>query len=123
MDWTDLERPLKGNERILTKKGPNKEMYSTQRTRTVQNPDGTYMNVNKLWKTKQGTISDTNHMSDDWISSHARYKEKQTKLYYPRFPDLKTAVENAKTRSRKGGAGSNLPLQTPKPKVKPRGKY
>lgn len=122
MDWTDLERPLKGKEKIVSKKGMTKGQYSTQRTRTVQNPDGTYMNVNTLWKTKQGTISDTGHMSDDWISSHARYIEKKTGLYYPRFKDVQSAVEEASGRSKKGGSNSNRPLSVPKPKSKPKGK-
>lgn len=122
MDWSDLKRPLKGKEKILSKKGMTKGQYSTQRTRTVQNPDGSYMNVNTLWKTKQGSISDTGHMSDDWIASHARYMEKQTGLYYPRFKDVKSAVEAASKRSKKGGASSNTPFRVPKPKRKPKGK-
>ena len=122
MDWTDLKRPLKGSEKITSKKGMSKGQYSTQRTRTVKNPDGTYMNVNTLWKTKQDTISDTAHMSDDWIASHARYMEKKTGLYYPRFKDVKSAVEEASGRSKKGGASSSKPFRVPKPKSKPRTK-
>jgi hypothetical protein len=80
------------------------------------------MNVNTLWKTKQGSISDTGHMSDDWISAHARYMEKKTGLYYPRFKDVNSAITDATTRSKKGGSNSNKPLRVPKPKKKPKGK-
>jgi len=110
MDWSDLERPLRGSEKIVSKKGIRKGSHSTERTRTVQNPDGTYMNVNTLWKTKQGTVSDVGHMSDDWLSSHARNYEKKSGEMYPRFKELDLAVEMAKRRSFEGGNKSKIPL-------------
>ena len=110
MDSYENLRPLRPGEKIKTNRGPNKGMYSTERVRTVQNPDGSWMNVNSLWMGRDGTVTDVGHQSDDWLASYARAHEQRAGVKYDRFDSVEQAVAAAKARSKAGGAGSGKPL-------------
>lgn len=120
-DYEDL-RPLKPGEKIKTNRGPKKGMYSTERVRTVQNPDGSWMNVNSLWMSKDGTVTDAGHQSDDWLASYAQAYEKKAGVKYDRHANLEEAIAAAKARSAAGGAGSGKPLTRPLSAIKPKSK-
>lgn len=113
MDDFENLRPLKPGEKIKTNRGPHKGKYSTERVRTVQNPDGTWMNVNSLWMGRDGTVTDLANKSDDWLASYARFHETSAGVKFDRYDSLNQAVAAAKARSAAGGAGSGKPLARP----------
>lgn len=118
----DLEnlRPLKPGEGIKNVKGPSRGTVSTERSRTVQNPDGTWMNVNSLWMNdKTKTISDYRHLDDDQIAAMGRAYEAKSKTKYQRYSKLEDAVTAAQERTKAGGANSGAPLAVPLSSLKP----
>ena len=103
-------RPFKKGEYVVNKGGPSRGYQSTQRTRTVQTPEGKWMNVNTLWKTHNGTTRDIGNKSDDFIGATARRYEERVKKFYPKYDTLDQALTVAKARSKAGGAGGDVPL-------------
>ena len=112
-------RPFKKGEKVKNRAGRG---YSTERTKTIGNKRAGYKNINTLWKTKSGTVTDIGHLSEDRILEVAKSYEKRTGTYDPVHTDPKKAVKQAKKRSRSQGAGSSRSLTVPKPKAKPKKK-
>lgn len=99
-------RPFRAGEFVINKGGPTRGSKSTQRTRTVENPDGTFSNVNSLWKTHNGTTRDLGHRSDDYLQATARRFELRTRKFFPKYGTVGEAVSIAKDRSKAGGAAA-----------------
>jgi len=112
-------RPFNKGEKIKNKGGRG---YSTERTKTIGNKRAGYKNINTLWKTKSGTVTDIGHLSEDRILEVAKSYEKRTGTSYPIYTSAPKAVEQAKKRSRSQGAGSSRSLTVPKPRPKPKKK-
>lgn len=94
-------RPLNPNERVSNPDGS----FSTERTVTVQMPDGTMAVVPSLWMAPTGQPVDTRSMGDDWISDLARAYEQSNGTAFPRFQNALTADGWAARRSEGGGTG------------------
>jgi hypothetical protein len=110
-------RPFNPGEYITNADGT----ISTERSRTVMDPYGQYMNVPSLWKDENGKVYDLGQISDDELSNFASYYELKAKQPWKRFKSVDEAVSAAKQRSSEGGAfqGSGLfgglLSDTPKP--------
>ena len=95
-------RPLEPGEKVNNPDGS----YSTERTVTVQSPDGSWVNVPSLWMGPNGPV-DLRPMGDDYIGRVAQTFEKQAGKRFVRFNDLKVAEAAAAMRSEAGGAGAS----------------
>jgi hypothetical protein len=93
---------------------------STEVTRTIQFPDGSWANVPTLWFTDGKVAKDLGAYGDDVVSSFAHIYEQGTGEMFPRFPSVDAAVTAARIRSFQGGALRGL-LSSPPPPIKPYG--
>lgn len=75
--------------------------YSTERTQTVQAPDGAWINVPSLWMSPGGYVDLAD--DEDGIVQAATAFESRMGLF-PRHKTLEEAVVAAKARSAGGGA-------------------
>lgn len=104
----------------VNKPRPNADgTVSTELTRTVQFPDGSWGNVPSLWWGDGSDVKDLGAMNDDQIGEFASRYEQQAGAKFPRFADLTQAETAAKARSAAGGGenGSITATQQPKKQV------
>lgn len=94
-------RPFKPGEFIRNDDGS----ISTQRTHTVQDANGKWINVPSLWTDKNGAVSDLSG-DEDAIAEIANIYEKQNGKKFQRFDDLNKAVDAAVNKSHNYGAYS-----------------
>lgn len=102
----------------INKPRPNSDgSYSTEITRTVQLPDGSWVNVPSLWWGEGNTVRDFGTMSDDQLAGFAMRYEQMSGQQFPRYRNLGGAEEAARNRSAAGGGTqgqlSRPPLPTP----------
>jgi hypothetical protein len=82
----------------------NDGSISTERSVTIQGPDGSWMNVPSLWMAPNGPQDfGTDEAA---IFDAADYYERTTGKKFPRFGTVEEAVFEAENRSKRGGAGS-----------------
>lgn len=86
---------------------------STELTRTVQFPDGSWGNVPSLWWGDGSNYKDFGPMTDDQIAEFASRYEQQAGAKFPRFADLTQAETAAKTRSAAGGGENGAITASP----------
>ena len=88
----------------INKPRPNADgSVSTELTRTVQFPDGSWGNVPSLWWGDGESYRDFGNLEDDQIAGLASNYEAQSGKAFPRFGSLAEAEAAAKTRSAAGG--------------------
>lgn len=92
-------RPFKPGEKVDNADGS----YSTERTVTVQGPDGQWSVVPSLWMGPNGPV-DLLEKGDDVIANVAARYEAGSGEKFPRFADVKAAEDWAVQRSASGGA-------------------
>lgn len=97
----------------------NDGSISTEVTRTVKLPDGSWANVPTLWFADGKLAQDIGKYGDDVISGFAQVYENGTGAKFPRYGTLEEAVTSAQSRSLLGGGTKNL-LAVPIP-IKPYG--
>jgi hypothetical protein len=97
-------RPFNADERVNNPDGS----YSTERTMTVQMPDGWGI-VPSLWMSPRGPV-DLSSMGENYLAAIAQGYEQSNGTAFPRFPDVQSAEDWAVNRSHGGGAGQG-PLQ------------
>lgn len=81
---------------------------STEVTRTIQFPDGSWANVPSLWWGEGDAVRDFGEMGDDQIGGLASQYEQSSGKQFPRFSDLPSAEAAAKSRSNAGGGGQGV---------------
>lgn len=99
-------RPFQPGEYVTNADGS----ISTERSRTVMDPYGDFINVPSLWKDENGKTYDLGQMSDDELSNIASYYELKAKQPWKRFKSVDEAVSAAKQRSNEGGASQGTGL-------------
>ncbi len=92
---------------------------STELTRTVQFPDGSWVNVPSLWWGDGQNVKDFGPMSDDQLADFAMRYEMTTGSTFPRYGSLDQAESEAAARSRAGG-GESQSITARMPPVMPR---
>lgn len=81
---------------------------STEVTRTVQFPDGSWGNVPSLWWGNGSSVRDLDAMDDDQLAEFAARYERQTGQNFPRFSNLQQAEQAAQSRSDAGAGTKGL---------------
>jgi hypothetical protein len=97
-------RPFNPGERVENPDGS----FSTERTVTVQGPDGRWMVMPSLWMGQHGPVHFQGR-GDDFFSQIAGNYQQASGENFPTFPSLQAADAFAARRS-KGGGASHLPL-------------
>ena len=98
----------------VNKPRPNPDgSYSTEITRTVQLPDGSWANVPSLWWADGSTVRDFGTMSDDQLAAFAMRYEQMSGQSFPRYRDLGSAETAARGRSAAGGGTQGQLSQRP----------
>jgi hypothetical protein len=88
---------------------------STEITRTVQTPDGEWVNVPSLWWDEGGGAStDLGQRTDDQLAELAGQYEQRSGEQFPHFGTLEEAEQSAVARSAGGGASQTPLAQAPK---------
>lgn len=77
---------------------------STERTATIDGPDGGFMNVPTLWKRADGMTVDLGKVPPATLGVVAASYARRSGEAFPTFPTVKEAVGAAKRRSANGGA-------------------
>lgn len=85
---------------------------STEITRTVQFPDGSWGNVPSLWWGDGSDVRDFGQMGDDQLSELAGRYETSSGVKFPRYSDLSAAEAAARARS-EGGGGEQGVITSP----------
>lgn len=99
-------RPFRAGEKVNNADGS----YSTERTVTVQMPDGGWANVPSLWMGPNGPVDmKAMGMNDDAIAQAAGVFERKNGTRFVRFGNIDQAVSAARARSEAGGAGAETP--------------
>jgi hypothetical protein len=79
----------------VNKPRPNADgSHSTEITRTVQFPDGSWVNVPSLWWGEGNVVRDFGSMTDDQLAGLAERYEAQAASKFPRYRGL-TEAETA----------------------------
>lgn len=76
---------------------------STEVTRTVQLPDGSWSNVPSLWWGRGSDVKDFGSMGDDQLGSFAQRYEQRSGQQFPRYSSIPQAEAAAVSRSNNGG--------------------
>jgi hypothetical protein len=87
--------------------------FSTEISRTVQLPDGSWANVPSLWWGEGQTVRDFGTMGDDQLAKFAAQYEQQTGQMFPRYSDISSAETAANARSDAGGGKQGPMVNTP----------
>lgn len=85
---------------------------STEVSRTVQFPDGTWGNVPSLWWGEGSQVRDFGTMGDDQLSDFAQRYEQRAGQRFPRYSTLDQAETAAQNRSN-NGAGTTSRMTRP----------
>jgi hypothetical protein len=92
-------RPFKPGEFIRNDDGS----ISTQRSHTLQDENGKWVNIPSLWTDKDGAVYNLN---EDAIATVAKKYEDKNGRKFSRFDDLDQAINAAQTKSHNFGAYS-----------------